>query len=1349
MTTRFIVLLLLGSFLLTAYAAEWQNLTITACPDLKAPPMVAIPDSIEPATIDGQLKDVIWEKAANIDNLPMASGGTPEATTSAMVARHGNNLYVAVICEEPTFATRHVTAKTGEDNWPGDAVEVFIDAGGTGFRHFQFVTSAEGAKNDWGPGADREWNGEWEVATAKTETHWVAEYRIALDQWDFPLDRHVWGLNITRQRMHMIDGALFAELSSWAPVGETFHATDRFGKLFFGSEKLWNDRQRIVRLEGVLDRDRYSTLHARALLAINLLSGHLNNTTVALNLSDSAGNQLRSTVLNRLPSRLAGVELPIGGLPTGAYKLSLQPASPDAPAAPAVVLDFSVEHPDTEPRRQGSIVLRQTQPLDIDLDAWHLRTGVPFAIGELTDPDQIQLRLGDEPIPVQSRTLASWGPGGSIKWLRLDAQVPIRRNIQQELTLVYGPEIEPVPSPSGITITEDEAAYLIDTGVARFRVRRHAFNGIDRMWIGENLIAQADDTHGPFMADAQRRYFRSSQGESTVVVEEAGPLCTVLRAEGTHGNGDEVLGRYIVRLSFFAGRQTVGLQHTFIITENTNTTQYADIGFALPFTGNRHSFGLDSDTQTGAGDTWSLHQQRWDRCVVSRIEGGERSIVASGQRGTGQGTVQTDSAQSISLLVRDFWQNFPSEITSSSQALTYHAWPRNGIVVDPDRHYDASNIWRFWFCHEGELLDFRFPTSHNPPEMDKEARWAGDAAAQSNAIGLAKTTDMLIAFGTSADTTAALNTAFQSGLHVLPDPAHIAASQVAGNLSVADPERFPVAEAYYSDGFDFVVRSTLELNHAYGMFNYGDSFTHWKTDEPHLPPSYLRLWNGYHHGRPRIPWLLYMRSGNPKYLHWGMANTAHVADIDTCHYAPLEFQHHRQWASRKAVGGMCDYKGTVHWHTGHRVDYNSMTDFLLYGYYLTANARWWDVCQEIGQYLTDTAVAQPSRHGGGVISAGLDYFKATWNPHTIFRIRHEYFPKMLIKPAFEHRPPSIGWAPYLEPYYRYTGDPRAARFLLDFAEHRFTDQATHRLHSHHYGDGRALALATELSGDRRYALSGLAYIELGPLLYQRPEDIRNGLVDWYPYSYSTMQSVYALATAADLDPPPQPLEIPYWHHSGGPGSPGIYWKGAKRRTLTILLPELADQTFEVGGRYASYGSLDYVLHRPDGTLKAEGSLPRPKDDRQQLFLTVPEDGQTGTYTLTITGSSAFYFHYSAISDLPTVRFAMPAATDNSVLRMTDSARWYFYVPEDCHTFAIHVTGKLIPKQALSTADIYNPSGDHVLTRSLPLGEEAILSVEPRPDQRGKWWSLAGYELNIRQVDGLAPWFAARPVGPTP
>src|SRR5690606_27559677 len=94
----------------------------------------------------------------------------------------------------------------------------------------------------------------------------------------------------------------------------------------------------------------------------------------------------------------------------------------------------------------------------------------------------------------------------------------------------------------------------VDTGNARFVIRRQGFNLIDGLWLGDRQLIAPGDRQGPYMADEHgTQFWAANDVDSDVVVEDVGPLSAVIRAQGAHVADGRTLGRYVVRMHFHAG----------------------------------------------------------------------------------------------------------------------------------------------------------------------------------------------------------------------------------------------------------------------------------------------------------------------------------------------------------------------------------------------------------------------------------------------------------------------------------------------------------------------------------------------------------------------------------------------------------------------------------------------------------------------------------------------------------------------------------------------------------------------------------------------------------------------------
>ncbi len=1351
-------------FLLPAIAQAAEPV-VQYYPDPVPPQTIFAPKTPTAPTIDGNLSDPAWKSAFTIDRLQTPAAGDTTVNTTVRVCYDDKFLYLAFDCEEPHFDKLNSRAGAGEDKWPDNCVEVFIDRKRRKAGYYQFVTNERDAHNDYGPGQDIKWNGAWTSKAAKTPKGWATE--IAIPWADFgyptaPVPGTVWGINVTRERALQASDKTSAsvELATWAPIS-SFGAVAGYGLLHLGSKE---DAAALpppsAAFFATLDKSTYTTLDRTALLALSLTTGRPADTTLTASvLPKSSETPLRQFTLDSLKSGTLALDIPLKDLPPGQYTLAIDALSKNQFSSGPTQIPFAIAAPAQIPSTRGEIPLISNQSAPAALTQWHARTGVPFPEGALWDEQNITLLADGKPIPVQAEVLARWSKNGSIKWLGLDFQTPLDPKKQPDIRLAFAPDKKPL-SGGSLTFTESPEKITVNTGKATFVIKKQGFNFLDQMTLdGKDLIAPPapGELRGPFMADeSNTRFWAQADPSTKVTIEQQGPLAGVIRVEGAHANPaspDKTLGRYVMRFYFYSGAPYFRLQHTFIIAEDTTKTRYRDIGLLVPVKGEDARFGLpsgSSDPQsTGVfdqkpGTRVSLLQRDFNSFVVRDLTNpASPANIIESQQAPGW-----FARGSVAILLRDFWQNFPKELEASSQGLTVHFWPGHGQrVLTPDQEASPENAWRLPFVHQGEALDFQIPQHYLTGPLLKEYGFAkkvgdtyqltyGDGARNANAMGLGKTHDMLLAFGPQAshENLDALRNTFESSFHFLASPDWFSKSLVSGPVAPYNPALFPVAERYFADGFEFVQRLTWDLNHAYGMFNYGDSFTLVNETSDTLRPRYYRLWAGYHHGRARVPWLLYLRSGDPRYLNFARANALHLMDVDTCHFATPQFITHPNEAARKAVGGMGDYKGIVHWHTGARTgEYNSQLDFLLYDYYLTGNRRAWDVIAETADLAVLNGNVAPERQGAGCISIWLDYYKATFNAPALLRIAQD-LPRMYVKPAYEHNPASITYAPFLEPWIEYSRDPVATAFLLQFADTYVKEnplQGNAGLFAG--GAGRPLEFAYRLTGDPKYLHAGWAAINVGPSLYQSPADPQSHMVDWHVYSYTVQQGLYLLNS---IKTPPTVQETPY--NALGPTAERI--SGASSYGLTLAFPEKQDTAFTVGGRFSGYAPVTLKWLAPDGKTISQSVIPTTQE---LIDIKQPADSLTGDYKLELTSKEPFYFYDARkLSSLGTQRFLVPGK--NSPHTLGAGGRWYFYVPQDCEEFSITLAPLGDPTKR-GNIQLFTPDDQPGPSLSLPYaGKDQTLTIEPKRADRGKVWSIAASNACIRDTQGIPRFFTPFP-----
>jgi hypothetical protein len=417
-----------------------------------------------------------------------------------------------------------------------------------------------------------------------------------------------------------------------------------------------------------------------------------------------------------------------------------------------------------------------------------------------------------------------------------------------------------------------------------------------------------------------------------------------------------------------------------------------------------------------------------------------------------------------------------------------------------------------------------------------------------------------------------------------------------------------------------------------------------------------------------------------------------------------------------------------------------MLDFVLLDYYLTGNERALDVAHEVGQLLIQHAQGCTSREACN-LGALLHYYQHTWNANALLKFTTE-LPKTYVAPAIKHEPPSIQWGPYIEPWIAYSNDEQAKKFLFELTDTLLDPEKT-AAGNHHYGDGRALAMAYELSKNEEYLYHAWGYYNAGPALFNDPKDSHHHLVDWLNYSFETQQCLPVMAHLRRLPHRPT-LAQP---HYGGNGNVKMWLHGSPSAEIRALLTEAKDGDFWVGaGRFFTRKELQYELISPKGRVIQSGIIPPSNVGGERFKVIQMKDGETGEYALRVFGPDEYQFETTHISSLGTQRFMLPKTDGKDEFIL--GGRLFFFVPAECQKFRLTVGPPEAAKdRSKAMVDILNPEDRVAASRSLV--KEAgpqVIEIEPDPAFRGKVWSIAAVNCRIIEMQGIPEWFAANCAG---
>ncbi len=993
-----------------------------------------------------------------------------------------------------------------------------------------------------------------------------------------------------------------------------------------------------------------------------------------------------------------------------------------------------------------SINLIMQNPAAMSYPSWPMTTGIPFPKGSLSEKDQLSLSVNGEPVPLQCLTTSTWVPEDSVRWKLIDFQANLSGSDKQDFTL--GRAVQTSSPKHKIQVKETSSRIAIDNGIFTYVIDKANFNLFSevRDYRGQ-VIYQGKADSGPYVVNKDKKLFTSSKGKPDAVeVESSGTLRTVIRAEGWHyAAGGEKFCRYEVRIEFYAGQPFARIYHTYIITGDSDQAQFRDIGLKLAANAQKVLFGEDTERELGLQSY--LLQYDSDRYAVST---GGRKInwdKPSGQRASGWMNTKTGNG-TVLLAVKDFWQQFPKELEISANGdMIFHAWPAHGISK-PEREIDDAMIQYLWFCHEGEILNFKVPEKYwgynLRPNEDKNGKYRYlRAAKDTSCLGMANTNEILLGFNiTDATQRKAIVTLFNDPPIVMAAPEWMCASGVFGRIHPYDPERFPEAEKGLSKVFDCEMR-LMDHTRDYGMFNFGDGHTAWDTSVNRWSDVY-RCWRAMHHGAPRVPWLLYFRSGDPKYLNRAIRNTRHVMDIDICHYSTPESEKMPAPVG-KQKGALNDYKGIVHWHHGKRLfDYNSMTDFLLYYYYMTGNRRGLDVAKEWGEAVKKHFTAPfGTRAGAGVTAAVIELYKATGDMRykeiadkmvTNFWDREQNLGQAKYSeyqianwPYLKGKKPAIGtfpqwetYAPWAERYWELTGDKKSGERIVLWADGLIKSSDTH---TQAFKDCiNIMAFGWFIGKDPKYLVYG------NMLMSQYLKSIENSpgsLLDGFPHmaqmslgpGYMAQRIPYLLAAMADYGkpveaqdmlPPTNNFNLPY------------RVTPAKTRMTEFWLLKEKDSPVTVKLRANIYRAKEQFVEvevtSPRGTVAFKEKI-NVFNDMKPFSFTIPQDGLTGIYKvrLMIPHSTNQNFVAPVITE-PVLKQIFPC--EDFQLRANDCL-YYFMIPENTDKFQVKIT------KNTGTVMIIDPDGktEAQITCIPSKTESRTISVVAK--YAGKLWSVRG------------------------
>lgn len=1068
-----------------------------------------------------------------------------------------------------------------------------------------------------------------------------------------------------------------------------------------------------------LDREVYAFEHldGQGVLTLNVSPDLLQAGKVRLTLEREQEGTLRpvSEQMLACEDRMAVFSLPLEGLAPGDYRLTAALLAGDENGG-AAEARFAKADGEAREAASGRIPMI-VQPRPDGAKSWPVTTGVPFPSGVLRDGGHVRL-LDPEgrETPCQTLTTARWTPFGYVQWLLLDFEASLASDQAATYHLEYGTEIRRASFETPLTVDETDERIVVNTGPLKFEIRKGSGRFLDAAWLdanGDGLFAEDEqilrsgEGAGAWLTHHTGETFSSAMGApESVEIEEAGPQRVAIKLAGWKKSAAGARsGQYVTRIMAYANQPFLRVYHTFVLTEDSRKVRYPNIALGMRTTGIESvAVGGDGGAPIEAEGDMSLVQHGWDRYFTRGAAGRQE-----GRHGAGWITARGQTG-AVTVTVQDFWQNYPTELEAAGNQLIVHFWPANN---PPRRHgvedINAHNMHMLYFAHEGEELDSQMPREYATTftrEAKPEFYYIPPAVENANAIGVAKTHEMLIHFhpANADEEAAAASNTFQEGVFCMASPGWMCATETLRTTPMQpyDPESFPEEERAISAMWD-CERRLEEHTNDYGMWNFKDRHNSWIAEEKRWTVN--RTWKNTHHGGPRLAWILYARSGDPKYLVYARRNTRQVMDLGFCHYSTPEFEA-LSYPRQKIKGALNDYKGLVHWHSGGRLfDYNNMADFLLFNYYMTGDRRGLDVLETWCEAAVERfRRPRAGRGGAGALAALLAAYQHSFD-HRLLPLIGAYGRAMMGSQAPDG---AIGgwhqYAPWLDRYHKFTGSQEAKECLLKWldwqVEHLKTATAYGRAHLW------MQAYGYHLTGREEHLAAAVGHVNMAlDSIYLNPGQLYDG--------YWTR--AISLSTGYFLQDFPSLLYMLRQH--GEPVEPIYYGRqivelGAGQWRVVAKAEKDTEVRFRTPlntrGR-----NLSYRLTGPDGTVIAEGSA---APQTREIDVSAPPDGKTGEYALTLESEGTAEI-VIPMTDMP------QEVLDTGHQRTTfvRQPRVAFFVPEECERAVLDV----MQFTDANSVTLYD-GNDEQAARHFWVGAEQRakqIAIAPRPEQRGQTWIL--------------------------
>ena len=377
------------------------------------------------------------------------------------------------------------------------------------------------------------------------------------------------------------------------------------------------------------------------------------------------------------------------------------------------------------------------EPAGVSRSNAPVSSGICFPRGALKKAQEFSLWDGERELPLQVTPLVV-DQGGFLRWALLDFQMDLKAGEQRRLLLRSQPPKARLRAALNIKETDD--AIVISTGPLELTVGKSEAFGLfkqalchGRVVANQGLLNYIDAQDGlEFVAGRPAR----------IVWEYLGPLRATLRVEGDYECAGKRGLSYITRITLWAGRTDVRVQH-ILANSDRQQVHYANIQKASLVLA--HAFGTAAEALTGLPSiaaglsnqtvVW-LHQGKENRYYREPVADAARAGVGANTKWTGadsggwimlrQHTVAQAGAlteKSLNLFVcdRDFAGDPPRRLQADSRQITLE-YISSKFSTGRGVPFRSEHFWLYDLSHKTAEIWIDFGAQADGAELAQAAR---------------------------------------------------------------------------------------------------------------------------------------------------------------------------------------------------------------------------------------------------------------------------------------------------------------------------------------------------------------------------------------------------------------------------------------------------------------------------------------------------------------------------------------------------------------------------------------------------------------------------------------------------